>query len=139
MCRQMQSGWRQLAAYRTEGQTSASRKDNTQSSRPRQALWLPPPGRQDVDPIRSPRRHLSAASKTRLLALSFRDLVQTPNDIAQKEFVLEIHLIIEVRPQPIFLCLPILRHHDDGRLQREDHIERKVEQNVGKRIKSLIQ
>src|SRR6266853_4312290 len=127
MCRQRQSGWRQLAAYRTEGQTSASRKDNI-LNRPRpdkRCGCRRPDGRMSIlSGCRGDTR--PAASKRRLLGLSFRDLVQTTNNVAQQKFVLKVELVIKIRPQPVFMCLPILRHHDDWGLQPAEYPEHEI-------------
>src|SRR4030095_10664802 len=63
------------------------------------------------------------------MRLLLRQFVQPPNDVAQEQFVLEVDLIIEVRAQAVFIRLPILRHHDDRRLQRGDHGQKQIQQN----------
>src|SRR5262249_22708548 len=47
----------------------------------------------------------------------------------QRKFVLQVQLVIEIGTEAVLMSLAILRHHDDGRLQCEDHVEHKVEQN----------
>src|SRR5450755_2422732 len=49
-----------------------------------------------------------------------------------------IHVEIDLTPGSVFLILPILAHHDDGRLDGRDHGEKEIEQNERVRIPSLI-
>src|SRR5437016_2188560 len=107
MCRQRQSGWRKLAAYRTEGQTSLVGRIILSRPRPdKRCGCRRPDGRMSIlSGCRGDTR--PAASKRRLLGLSFRDLVQTTNNVAQQKFVLKVDLVIKIRPQPVFMCLPI--------------------------------
>src|SRR5438309_7465634 len=91
-----------------------------------------------VDLVRS-RRYSSRGANCALLALSLFDFVQTPNDVAQQQFVLEVYLIIQVRAKPIFMRLPILRHHDNRRLQCGEHVERRAKQQKRIWIESSAQ
>ena len=57
-------------------------------------------------------------------------------DVAQEQLVLEVYLVIEIRPQPVLMRLPVLRHHDDRRLQRGEHVQSRAEQQIWIRIES---
>src|ERR1700694_14585 len=50
------------------------------------------------------------------------------NNVAKQELVFEVELIIEIRAEPVLLRLPVLRHHDDGGLERGEHVEHGAEQ-----------
>src|SRR5438309_5946035 len=53
----------------------------------------------------------------RLLArFAFGEFIQPADHVAQEQFVLQVHLIIEISPQPILLRLAVLRHHNDWSL-----------------------
>jgi hypothetical protein len=69
----------------------------------------------------------------------FRQLIQPVDDVAQEKFVLEIELVIEIGAQAVFQRLPVLRHHDDGRLQGCNHIDQKIKEDVGERIEPFVQ
>src|ERR1043166_1122080 len=69
------------------------------------------------------------------LSLLFLQLVEPPEDVGQQQFVLQIDLVIKVRPQPVLMGLPILGHHNDWRLQCGNHVEGQIQQSEWKRIK----
>ena len=45
-----------------------------------------------------------------LLAVLPLECFQALKDLIQRELILQIHLIIDFRPQPVFIRLPVLRH-----------------------------
>src|ERR1051325_4780547 len=57
----------------------------------------------------------------------------------QRQFVFKIYLIVEICSQSIFLTLPVLRHHDNGRLHSRDNCKNEVQHLVGHRIKTANQ
>src|SRR5947207_2591141 len=53
------------------------------------------------------------------------------------EFSFEVDFIIVRGVEAILRGLPVLRHHDDGRLQRSEHREEEVKQDEGIRVERL--
>ena len=61
--------------------------------------------------------------------------MQPLENFAESQFVFQVHRVIKIRAQTVLMALTILRHHDDRRLQRRDHVEGEIEENEGKWIK----
>ena len=74
------------------------------------------------------RRHLLPV--TRL----FGHVVESTNDVAQQQFILQVHLIIVLGEQLVFRRLAVLAHHDDRRLKRCKRRQNEIQQDEGIRI-----
>ena len=62
--------------------------------------------------------------------------IQTAQHFSEREFVFEVHLVIEIGAQAIFFALPVLRHHDDRRLHAGDHRQHEIQHLIRSRIES---
>src|SRR2546430_14045199 len=57
-----------------------------------------------------PRAKMSTLRICVLARFAFLNRIEPTNDVAQEQFVLQVHLIIEVCAQPVLMRLTILRH-----------------------------
>src|SRR5215471_12243545 len=65
--------------------------------------------------------------------------IEPAQDFIQGNLVFQVNLVIEICPQSILRTLPVLRHHDDGRLKSLKDVQNEQEKNVGVRIKAFGQ
>jgi hypothetical protein len=63
--------------------------------------------------------------------------IEPAQHFRQRQFVLQVHLIIQICPQPIFFSLPILRHHDYRGLHSCHHSESQVKHLIRLWIESV--
>src|SRR5207245_2000353 len=65
--------------------------------------------------------------------LDVTDLVADQVDLVREAldpgFRAAVDFVVEFASQPVFFILPVLAHHDDGRLNRRQHGEKQVEQD----------
>src|SRR5581483_954542 len=63
--------------------------------------------------------------------------MQPLQDFVERELVFQIQFVIEIGPDAVLMTLPVLRHHDDGRLQSGDDVEGKIKQDEREWIELL--
>src|SRR6266480_1246513 len=73
-----------------------------------------------------------------LLQITALQGLQAFNNFVQRDFILQIYLIVEFGAEPVLMRLPILRHQNDGGLEDGEHVNRSTKQQVGIRIEANV-
>ena len=75
----------------------------------------------------------------KVLPFLLAEIVELFLNRADFELRFEVYLVIVLGVLAVFGFLPVLRHHDDRRLDRGDHREKEVQQNVRVRVEAAIE